>query len=52
MNLQIIRRNAILLDKITQNYLKLLKKKGYTHETRRMEEYIESLLINIEKNTR
>ncbi len=50
MNLKIVKRNSDLLEEVTQKYLDLLKDKKAKVQKKKMEVYIESLLMNIEKN--
>ncbi len=50
MDLEIVKRNAKLLETITQTYSELLKEKKSSVQKKKMEGYIESLLMNIEKN--
>ncbi|MBT3691331.1 hypothetical protein HOG16_03775 [Candidatus Woesearchaeota archaeon] len=50
MNLKIVKRNSDLLEEVTQKYLSLLKDKKSKVQKKKMEVYIESLLMNIEKN--
>ncbi len=50
MNLKIVKRNSDLLEEVTQKYLDLLKDKKSKVQKKKMEVYIESLLMNIEKN--
>jgi hypothetical protein len=52
MNLENVKRNAQLLENITQKYLEVLREKKESVQKKKMEAYIESLLMNIEKNTK
>ncbi len=50
MNIEAVKRNTKLLENITKQYVELLKKRKSNVQKKKMEAYIESLLMNIEKN--